>query len=90
MTTEELVNFVYATFEKKSEMPMGIWSLNLSDICKNFKTWGQINNQSYNVWGDIISIRVVQRAWGKSPIIISENIYNQRDMRRIARVKETN
>jgi len=86
---EDIVYFVYATFEDDKEIPMGVWQPDIRGICSQFKTGG-VRSGHFSMFGECLSIRVVERIWtepedGSSPRIISENIYNQRDMRRLGR-----
>jgi len=83
----EVVYFVYATFENRPETPMGVWQRDLPGVCSQFKKDGP-RSQVFRNYGDVISIRVVERIWQETEdgkvVIISTNTYNQRDMRRLS------
>ncbi len=88
---DNIVYFVFATFEKnEKEIPMGVWCHNLAYVCSQHKNHGHRSDMFYRHYGKIVSLRVVERIRqepqpGSPALIISENCYTQRDMRRIAR-----
>lgn len=86
----DVVFFVFATFEHHEEAPAGVWSCKLSEVCSAFKTRGAANTMYRGELGKITAVRVEERIWrpprdGSPPVIISENIFNQREMRHVSR-----
>ena len=93
----DIVYFVYAKHENyNKEIPSGVWSWDVRGICSQFKKGGDWERRSMtgsiaaSKYGKCESIRLVERIWiepadGSSAKIISEKVYNQRDMRRLSR-----
>ncbi len=88
---DDVVYFVSVKAEKDDEeVAMGVYSRNLANICWGWRNWGHCNNRYYQDLGAVEYIRVVERIWadredGQPREIISDTVYNQRDMRRIGR-----
>ncbi len=96
----DIVYFVYAKHKNyDKEIPSGVWTAGegtVRSICSAFKKGGGWETRSQTglyaarEYGKCESIRLVERIWtepadGSSPKVISEKVYNQRDMRRLAR-----
>lgn len=96
----DIVYFVYAKHENyDKEIPSGIWTAGegtVQCICSAFKKGGDWETRSMtgsiaaSKYGKCESIRLVERIWiepadGSSPKVISEKVYDQRDMRRLSR-----
>ena len=85
----DIVYFVYATLEDGKEIQAGVWLLDIRYICSQFKQGGGIRfSLLLSRCEGCLSIRVVERIWaepedGSPPKVISENIYDQKDMRRL-------
>lgn len=96
----DIVYFVYAKHENcDKDIPSGVWTAgegSVQNICSSFKKGGgwetrsQTGLMAVSQYGKCESIRLVERIWiepvdGSSPVVISDKVYNQRDMRRLAR-----
>ena len=92
----DIVYFVYAKYENyDKEIPSGVWQSDVGSICSQFKKGGDWERRSMtgsiaaSKYGKCESIRLVERIWiepadGSSPEVISEKVYDQRDMRRLS------